>query len=404
MKPLSLRVSLLLLAALAPLPLRAASSFQVTVAAADVDRVALLGAFPLPAGAPPSAGLRDAAGRTYPLQNDGRGNVRFILPLQRAGETLTFTLAAGSPAGENVTVSQARADLGISVLDRRTVVFQTDKESLPRPDIEPVYRRAGYLHPVLTPSGVIVTGDYPANHPHHHGIWTSWSKVRFQGRATNFWQSAEQKGTTEFLGLDRAWNGPVYGGFVVRQQMFDFTTAPAVAAVNETWVVTAYSVAGATAPARVVDLVITQACATADPVVFPEHLYGGLGFRGRDEWNGPDNLTVLTSEGATTRAAANTSHVRWCYVGGAVEGGARAGIAILSHPDNVRAPEAIRVHPDMPFVSFVPVQTDDLTIEPGKPHLSRYRFVVTDGPPDRALIQAHWNGFAHPAVVRVLAW
>jgi Methane oxygenase PmoA len=382
---------------------RAAVSYQVTVAASEVDRLAHLGAFPIPAGISPPAQLRDAAGRTYPLQNDGRGNLRFVVPTQRAGEALSFVLEPTSPLGESITVSRARADLGVNVGDRRTLVFQTDKEALPRPDIEPVYKRAGYLHPIYSPAGAVVTADYPANHPHHHGIWTAWSKVEFQGRATNFWESAEQRGTTEYTGLDRAWNGPVYGGFVARQQMLDFTSSSPTAALNETWVVTAYNIGGTPPAARVFDVVITQSCATADPVALPRNLYGGLGFRGRDEWNGKDNLVVLTSEGATTREAANTSRMRWCYVGGSVGAGSQAGIAILGHPDNVRAPESIRVHPEMPFVSVVPVQLDDLTILPGKPHLARYRFVVTDGPPIPDQIQAYWNGFARPAVVNVTA-
>ena len=225
--------------------------------------------------------------------------------------------------------------------------------------------------------------------------------MQFQGRSTNFWEMAEQKGTTEFLGLDRSWNGNVHGGFLVRQRMMDLSAPKPTAALDETWEVTTYHLTGVDPAARLFDLVITQSCATADPVMLPKHLYGGLGFRGRDEWNGKENLAVLTSEGATTRDTANTTRVRWCYVGGSTEGRARAGIAILSHPENLRAPEAIRVHPEMPFVCFAPVQLGDLSIESGKPFVARYRFVVTDGAPDRARLEGYWNGYAQPAVVTV---
>jgi hypothetical protein len=131
--------------------------------------------------------------------------------------------------------------------------------------------------------------------------------------------------------------------------------------------------------------------------VLPKHLYGGLGFRGRDEWNGKENLVVLTSEGATARETANMTRVRWIYLGGIVGRGAMAGVTILSHPENIRAPEAIRVHPEMPFLSYVPVQSADMSIEPGRPFVARYRFVITDGAPDRARLDAYWNGFAQPA-------
>ena len=380
-----------------------AQSYRVTIAASDAERTALLVSFPLPANAPEFPRLRNDVGWIFPLQVEDDGIARFIVPHQGAGESLAFALVEGEPTDEYVTVARARADLGVNVLDRRVLVYQTDKGVLPRPDIDPIFTRAGYLHPVFSPSGAVVTGDYPSNHAHHHGIWTSWSKVLFQGRETNFWEMAQQRGTTEFQELGRAWNGPVHGGFVARQQMIDFTAGQPTVALNETWTITAYHVAYASPAARVFDLHITQTCATTDPVVLPKHLYGGLGFRGRDEWNGKENLVLLTSEGATTRETANMTRVRWIYLGGIVERGAMAGVTILSHPGNIRAPEAIRVHPEMPFLSYVPVQSDDMRIEPGRPFVALYRFVITDGTPDRARLDAYWNGFAQPAQATVEA-
>jgi hypothetical protein len=383
-------------------PGSAATSHRVMVAAAGVDRLAVAGSFMLPSGAPSPAALRGADGRNLPLQIEANGVARFVIPAQRAGETLVFTPVAGAPAPANITVTRHPSEVGITVGGRPALAYQLDKDKLPRPDIDPRYRRAAYLHPVLSPSGAVVSGDYPANHPHQHGIWTSWSKVLFQGRATNFWETIEQKGNTGFESLERTWSGPVHGGFVARQQLIDLTAPlPPVVALNETWELTTLHVDGAAPAARIFDLVIMQAAATADPVVLPKHLYGGTGFRGRDEWNGRDNLTVLTSEGATTRDTANLTRVRWGYFGGAVEGGGHAGIAILGHPDNLRAPQPIRVHPEMPYVCFAPVQLGDVRIEAGRPYVARYRFVVIDGAPDRARLDAYWNGFAQPADVVV---
>jgi hypothetical protein len=373
-------------------PARAASTHRVIVEAASTERRAQVVTFAFPADGPKSARLRAAGGESVPLQVDSRGQATFVVPAQPAGQSLAFTLVDGPVFGNQITVTRAREDLGINVQDRRAIVYQS-------PDIDPKFIRAGYLHPLFTPSGIVVTGDYPANHAHHHGIWTSWSRAQFQGRATNFWEMAEQKGTTEFAGLDHVWNGPVHGGFMAKQQLVDFTSGKPVAALNETWEVTAYDVWDPRFPVRAFDLVVNQTCATPDPVLLPKHLYGFLGIRGRDEWNGKEAMTVLTSEGATTRETANTSRVRWCYIGGKVEGDAIAGIAILSHPQNVRAPEPIRVHPDMPFLSFAPVQTGDLTISPDRPFSAQYRILVFDGPPDRARLEAYWQGYATAARV-----
>ena len=379
----------------------ASTAHHVTIAAATADRLALTGEFTLPPGAPSPAQLRDSAGHTYPLQIEANGQARFLIPDLRAGQTLALTLVTGTSAGSGVNLTRTKSDLGINVGDRAALVYQTDKEKLPRTDIDVRFKRAGYLHPVLSPAGAVVTGNFPSNHVHHHGIWSSWSKVQFQGRATNFWETIEQKGNTEFLGIERSWNGPVHGGFVARQQMVDFTGPKSTPAINESWEVTTWRVEGVSPAARVFDLLITQEATTSDPVVMPKNLYGGTSFRGRDEWNGKDNLVVLTSEGATTRETANMTRVRWCYFGGAVEGGGSAGIAMLSHPGNLSAPQPIRVHPDMPYVCFAPVQLGDVRIESGKPYTARYRFVVADGAPDRARLDAYWNSLAHPAIVTV---
>jgi hypothetical protein len=377
----------------------AADPVRVSVAAADVDRLVVTASMLLPSSASPRSQLRDAAGRIYPLQVEANGLARFVIPQQRAGESIRLTLVDGSSGADQVAVARSASDLGINVAGQGVLAYQMDRDQLPRADIDVRYKRAAYLHPVRSPSGAVVTGNFPANHPHHHGIWSSWSKVQFQGRATNFWETVEQKGNTEFVGLERSWSGAVHGGFVARQQMIDLTGGKSTAAVNETWEVTVLAVEGVAPAARVFDLVITQAAASADPVVFPKYHYGGTSFRGRDEWNGKDNLVVLTSEGATTRDTANMSRVRWVYFGGVVEGGRTAGLAILSHPDNLHSPQPIRVHPEMPYVCFAPVQLGDIRLEPGQSYVARYRYVVTDGAPDRARLDAYWNGYARPANV-----
>jgi hypothetical protein len=56
----------------------------------------------------------------------------------------------------------------------------------------------------------------------------------------------------------------------------------------------------------------------------------------------------------------------------------------------------------MPYMSYVPQALGDFAIEPDKPYVARFRFVVSDGAPDRAKIDAFWNGYARPAVVKIV--
>lgn len=376
-----------------------AKTFRVTVAATDVDRAAQVVAFTPPAEAKGFGVLTDAKRAPVPLQIDGSGVARFIVPAQKAGEALTFVLAEGTAApAKGVEVTKEASQLAIAVGGAPALAYQMDKDALPRPDIAAHYKRAGYLHPVFSPSGKLVTDDYRPRREHHHGIWSPWTKTSFQGRAPDFWNTHDKTGTVEFVGLDWTWSGPVHGGFVARHRMMDLSAPTPVAALHETWEVTAYNVA----EARVFDVLLTQVCATNDPLILPEFHYGGMGLRGSGEWLGRDKPAILTSEGVTDRVKAHTNKMRWLHIGGPV-GGALTGIAMLGHPDNFRAPQPMRVAEGEPFFCFAPSQGGDWRIEPGKPYVARYRFVVADGAPDRAKLDAFWHGYARRAEVTLEA-
>ena len=409
------------LCALGLATIAAAKNYVITVAAPAEERVAQVVTIKLPAEAPETVRLRAASGETLPLQAAAEGTARFVIPTQVAGARLEFSLESAGMTPDDVTVARRPDGLHIAATVRTplnivggsapltvaggsaVVTYRTDKDALPRADIDPKYKRAGYLHPLRTPAGHVVTGDYPTNHIHHHGIWSPWTKTQFQGRKPDFWNMQDRTGTVEFDRIGRTWSGPVHGGFMAHHRMVDLSAPTPTTALNEAWEVTFYPVRGAARPLHVIDLVITQTCATADALFLPQYHYGGLGLRGRDEWNGKANLILLTSDGATDRVKANAQRMRWCYLGGAVEGGAVAGVAVLDHPENFRAPQPVRVHPDMPYLSVTPSQLGDWAIEPGKPYVARYRFIAFDGAPDRALLDAAWAAYATPVKVTIEA-
>ncbi len=383
----------------------AARDYRLTLASATTDRAGQVIAFALPADAPKPAELRDAAGRSVALQTDAAGTARFTVPWQKAGESLAFTFVAGAkPPADAVVVGPERGHLNVGVGGAPVLSYRMDRADLPRTDIVPEIVRAGYVHPIFSPAGKLVTDDYPPNHPHHHGIWAPWTKTSFQGRAPDFWNMHNKTGAEEFVALDRTWSGPVHGGFTTRLKMIDRSAPAPVDVIHTTWELTAYAIAGESRPVRMFDLTITQMCATNDPLILPEYHYGGFGFRGADAWNGPGLAArFLTSEGETDRLQGNNTRVRWCYLGGVVEGGALAGTATLGHPENFRAPQPVRLHPNMPYFSLVPQQLGEFRIEPGRPYVARFRFIVADGAPDRALLESYWRGYAEPAAVTLTA-
>ena len=48
-------------------------------------------------------------------------------------------------------------------------------------------KRCCYVHPLYAPNGVVVTDDFPADHPHHRGVFWAWPVVRFEGKQYDGW-------------------------------------------------------------------------------------------------------------------------------------------------------------------------------------------------------------------------
>jgi hypothetical protein len=290
--------------------------------------------------------------------------------------------------------------LSLSAEGKEVLNFRTGKDKVTRTDIPATILRAGYLHPVRSPSGAIVTGDYPSNHAHHHGIWTPYTKAVFQGRTTDFWNMQNKKGEEQLRAVGRLWAGEVHGGFDAELRMTDLSGTAPIDALIDRWSVKAFAIKGSQKPMHVFDLTTTQACATNDPLELPQYHYGSFGLRGPESWDGKDGARFLTSEGISDRKKGDSTRARWCYLGGKTEAGI-SGTAVLGYPDNFRFPMPLRLHPDMPYFSIVPQKLGAFSIQPGKPYVTRYRFIVTDGEPDAKLFDACWNSLAHPAVVSV---
>jgi hypothetical protein len=376
----------------------------ITVAAGKLDRRESVVTFSLPENLKARAyELRDDKGKRIPLQVDATGNATFVLAELNAGETKRYVVEAAkssaSLSGKGVQLTKEGDRLLISSAGRQVLAYQTQPGELPGADIKPVFKRGGYIHPVFAPSGRSITDDFPADHRHHHGIWWAWTKTEFEGRHPDFWNVGDGTGKVEFVAVDSTWSGQVHAGFKSRTRSVDVSAPKPVSALNEEWEVTVYRVGQGKNVYSMFDLVSTQDCATTSPLVLPEYRYGGLGFRGHREWLDKNNCVFLTSEGKN-RSDGNGTRGRWCHIGGRI-GGEFAGIAILDHPGNFRAPQPMRLNPDQPFFCYAPSVMGTWEIGRGQQYVSRYRFVVYDGQPDVAQINRLWDDYANPPQVTV---
>jgi hypothetical protein len=275
---------------------------------------------------------------------------------------------------------------GHAVLDFRL------RPKAPNTNIRTSFLRAGYIHPFYTPRGHVVTGDYPEDHPHQHGIFFAWTKTEFEGRHPDFWNMGDGTGTVELEKIEDVRSGAEKATFKANLRHVDLSGPTRKAALNETWEVTVYRTVPGMPQYAMIDLVSTQECASTSPLILPDYRYGGIGIRGHELWRTKTNVSFLTSEGKD-RIAGDDTTARWCAMSGRVEG-QPVGLAAFDHPSNFRAPQPLRIHPDDPYFNFSPSKRGQWEISPGKKYVSRYRFLAYDGATQAAELDRLWAEYA----------
>ena len=377
----------------------AAGGPQLVIAAGEFARESSIVSFHLDQASAGLLSLRGPGGEQLPLQVDGTGTATFILPSLAAGAQATYAVEGAAPA-QPTSVTAAKDADGVLVSVGGAAVFRYRTQGKLPAGIGAAYLRGGYLHPITTPGGVLVSDDYPGDHRHHHGLWSAWAHSNFEGHEIDFWNMGGGSAKVDFDTLNSTWEGPVHGGLDTRQVHVSLAGGSKVA-LNETWHLTAYHTHATAPPYFVFDLDSKQETASMSPVMLHQYIYGGFALRGHASWNGGGGAVFLTSEGKT-RGNGDGTDARWCFIGGNVAG-KMAGYAALGHPENFRAPQPVRINPTNPFFSIAPVRDSGFDILPGKPYISRYRIVVADGGPDKALLDRLWNDYAHPPTVTVRA-
>jgi hypothetical protein len=269
--------------------------------------------------------------------------------------------------------------------------------AMPPTDVAHEFIRSGYINPMFAPGGALLTEDFPKDHYHHKGIWFPWTNTQIEGHRVDFWNLGDRSGQVQFAGFSGIASGGVYGQFKADHQFVDVSQARPAGKlmINETWDVKVYAQGGPKGGYWLFDLQSTQRCANADvPITLPEYRYGGIAYRGPQNWK-DDNYVLLTSEGKDkTNGHATTA--KWCAHSGATDGKWNT-VVVMGHPTNFRFPEPQRIwDKNGCFFNFAPSQAGDWTIEPGKDYVWRYRFFVYEGQIDKAKIERAWQDFGNP--------
>ena len=265
--------------------------------------------------------------------------------------------------------------LHIKVDDKALIAYQASPMSDPRGGEK--FSGSNFIHPLKTPSGFTVTDIQPDDHYHHFGLWWPWKFLETEGRKVLFWelqggegiiqaqrsQITEDGFTEESIFLDRKNpNGP--------------TTL-----LNETVNVKISPILDEPAKGYYLNVEIIQEAPTDTPVTVSVNTYSGLTLRGARNWDAETSF-ILTSEGKE-REETHATRAKWVLSGGDAEDGEKAGVLMMSHPDNHNFPELLRTwdkqHDGAIFVNFNPVQEEPWEYKPGQKYIRNYRVFIFDG-------------------------
>jgi hypothetical protein len=336
------------------------------------------------------------------LESGHSAKLWFILEgVSPANSTRNFILKAENSTEKQipkVRIHKKQKDLSLMVNEKAVLSYRFET-MFPPEGVNPLYKRSGFIHPLWSPGGEVLSRIQAPDHYHHYGIWGPWTLTHIDDREVDFWNLAKGQGTVKFASFLSKVEGEIFSGFKALQQHIDFgAQGEDQVAMNEILDVRVWSVSE---KVWVIDYTTTLNSSLPNGIMLDAYRYGGgIGFRATEKWH-KDNCTVLTSDGKS-RADADGSFARWCIVEGESDvSEGRSGILFLSHPSNRMHPEPMRVWPldanggrgDMYF-EFVPIRHEDWKLEPLKDYSLKYRMVVFDGKMDAETAEKYWSSFA----------
>jgi hypothetical protein len=307
-----------------------------------------------------------------------------------AVSAFTHTVSAG-----DLELTETEDQIRVTLRGKPVLQYVKTEKQVPA-GIEPHFRRSGYIHPVFTPAGQEITGDFPADHAHQHALFFAWTKAEFDGKNVDFWNQAKDLGKIEFREVVEIKREEKQVSFRVKHAFTVGAGDKQVDALHEIWTVTVHHTSD---DHFLFDIESAQQCATDKPVTLGKYHYGGMAFRGNIQWLkenedhniAPGDLVYLTSEGKD-RWQGNHTRANWVAFSGKIDG-QDASAAVFCSPKNFRAPQHVRIHPNKPYFCFSPMVEGPFKIAPGEKYISRYRYLITSKPMDVKMIETHGNDY-----------
>lgn len=325
----------------------------------------------------------------------------YILKREAAGSSAS---ADPDRAGKAIHISDDGKSVTVMASDKKVLSYRYATKPSPE-GVSGLYSRSGYIHPLWSPEGEVITRIQPSDHYHHYGIWNPWTRTDFEGREIDFWNLGDGEGTVRHASMLQKLEGNVFGGFESYLNHVDLK-APSgeMVALNEKWDIKVWNVDPEN-DIWLIDFVSTLNPATESPLTIKAYRYQGFSLRATEKWS-DETATLLTSEGKD-KSNANATRARWTDINGVSRAG-NSGILFMTHPGNQNFPEQLRIWPTGAnegegnvYFNFNPAQEQDWRLEPGSSYSLKYRMMVYDGKIDPDVAEHYWRDFGNPPSVEV---
>src|SRR5678816_674975 len=168
--------------------------------------------------------------------------------------------------------------LTISSGDQKLLTYQF-KTVYPPAGQDTNYKRSGFIHPLYTPHGQVLTRIQPPDHYHHYGIWNAWTHTFFEGDTVDFWNIKGKQGTVRFAKFTSKTSKEKYAEYTALQEHVVFKKDKTEKiALNEWQTVRVYN------PVKDGDYYVVEnkkkmQCASQSPLLIVAYRYAGFGWR-----------------------------------------------------------------------------------------------------------------------------
>ncbi|MDP4275472.1 MAG: PmoA family protein [Bacteroidota bacterium] len=333
----------------------------------------------------------------FQIENGNQRTLNWLIEPKSGKSKYVFELIKGKNNKEANRI-QTKNENGSLIIENgtRNLVSYVYKTVMPPKNVDTAFRKSGFIHPLWSPGGQVLTRIQAPDHYHHYGIWDSWAHTIFEGDSIDFWNLRDKKGTVRCANVISSTGGPVFGQIQVLEEYVAFKKNHLnKVALNQMETIRVYQPKD---PGYyIMDVTLDMSCASSSPVLLQTYRYGGLGWRTTEQWNN-DNCEILTSEGRSRKDADN-SCARWIVVQGNVDND-YAGALMMSYPGNFNHPEPLRIWPlntnrrgDM-YANFTPVKNKDWVLIPGHSYVLKYRFVVFNGHLAKEKAESAWTYYS----------